>query len=120
MGFVAGQKIPLIVTMNNPTTVEVRGVEIQMKKHIVYTSSTPYIMSKHEEAEIYFVRHGTPFTRNKKVYNIEVTIPYVVPSSRNEFTSVLTISYMIYIKAKVKIKFKFSLQYLQLMKVFDF
>lgn len=101
--YVVGQKIPIKVSINNASNVDIRQVEFTLVKHVTYTSETPCINQKCGELEIQRMCHGRFFNRFKKQYNVEMEIPQTVPSTNSPLVKVVNVKYTLNIKAKVRL-----------------
>lgn len=100
-GFVVGQVIPVKVTVNNPTSNEIDHIEIKIIKCVAFTSQTPHHKTRHEEFLVREMFHGGSFHSCKKEYNIDMEVPFTVTSTCNPLVTVLNVSYMLKVKAKV-------------------
>lgn len=102
-GYVVGEKIPIKITINNPSNVKISQVELKLKKHIRYKSQQK--KTKSEEVELCKMCHGSTFSRDKREYNIKMEVPFAVPTIDNPLVTVFNIHYELTIKAKVILSF---------------
>lgn len=100
-GFFVGQKIPLHITINNPSSVNITHVQMRLKKLIEYNCQTPLSESKHEGAQVHEMSHGKLFSNGKEEYNVDFEIPDTVASTNNPLVSVINIKYKLSVIAEV-------------------
>lgn len=103
IGFVVGQKIPIKVSINNPSNVKIVHVEFSLEKRIRYTSYTPINKNHFGEFEIQRIHYGSPFSRCKKEYRGELKVPPTVPSTNSSPTQpqIIDIYYILVVRATV-------------------
>lgn len=101
-GLIAGQTIKVTVDITNPTDIVISNVQISLIKYTSYRSTCPKDRVKLEENKRHQIITGDAFCNDTKIYDVNFTVPDTVPSSTNNTSRVLNISYEIHVKATVK------------------
>lgn len=99
-GFVAGQNIPITITVNNKSKIDVKEIQIALKKIIHYNSQTPR-KKRRERIELAAECHHTGVPRKSADITVaQLNLPSVPPTNI-AFCSVIQSSYEIHVVAKV-------------------
>lgn len=99
-GFVAGQKVDVIVNVNNNCDVVVDEIKVSLKKCMSYNSTTPRKFTMEDFKPLEIKRLPGIEKRERKTLNLSFDIPAIPPTNQG-FSSVISLCYQIEVKAKV-------------------
>lgn len=99
-GFVAGQAVPISVTINNESKINVDEIKISLKKIIHYNALTPRRRTRERVESAAEVRHSGVPAKSKGNAYAQLNLP-AVPPTNVAFCRVLQVSYEIHVVAKV-------------------
>lgn len=99
-GFVAGQSVPITITTNNESNVDIKEIKVSLKKIIQYTSQTPSHKTRERVESTSELRHSGVQRKSKENIVAHLTFPPVPPTSIM-FCSIIKVSYAIQVVAKV-------------------
>lgn len=99
-GFVAGQAVPITVTTNNESNIDVKEIKVSLKKIIHYNSQTPKTKTRERIESTSEIRHSGVERKSKDNIVVHMTLPAVPPTNLT-FCSIIQVSYVIQIVAKV-------------------
>lgn len=98
-GFVAGQRVDVIVDVNNNCDIEVDEIKLSLKKCIMYRATKPKKFTNEKVKPIEEIRLLGVGRRSKETFNVSLVIPTTPPT--NQFSKVISLYYQIEVKAKV-------------------
>lgn len=99
-GFVAGQTVPITIATNNESNVDVKEIKVSLKKLIQYNSQTPRNKTRERVESSAELRHSGVPRKSKENTVVHMILPAVPPTSLT-FCSIIKVSYVIEIVAKV-------------------
>lgn len=99
-GFVAGQAVPISITTNNESNIDVKEIKISLKKIIQYNSQTPKTKTRERIESTSEIRHSGVERKSKDNTVVHMTLP-AVPPTNITFCSIIQVSYIIQVVAKV-------------------
>lgn len=99
-GFVAGQTVPITITANNDSNIDVKEIKISLKKIIHYNSQTPKRKTRERIESTSEVRHYGVQRKSKDQIVAHLVLPSVPPTNIT-LCSIIQVSYIIQIVAKV-------------------
>lgn len=99
-GFVAGQTVPITITANNDTNIDVKEIKISLKKIIHYNSQTPKRKTRKRIESTSEVRHYGVQRKSKDQIVANFILPSVSPTNII-LCSIIQVYYVIQIVAKV-------------------
>ena len=97
-GYVSGQSIKVSVEVSNQTNINIDSIRVSLKKLVQYNSQTPRAKSREEIVNMAEVRSLGVKKEETGSFEIELPIPSVPPSNK-DFSKIITISYVVQVKA---------------------
>lgn len=100
-GFIPGQVIPIEISYNNKSQIDIDTTKIAIVRNIRYTSDRPYKI-KVEPEEVIKTQYGGVGRGDEKTYNTEITLPLALLSSSAKICRVIQVSYELKVEAVAK------------------
>jgi hypothetical protein len=99
-GYVSGQNVPVSISVNNESNVEVTEVAVELVKILHYVSDSPRVRTRERIERVTISTGPGVAIKSKSSTNTSIMIPPVPPSNLGT-CRVMTLSYEVHVVAKV-------------------
>lgn len=100
VGFVAGQKMCIVIDVSNNSNITVDEIKLSLKKTVCYNATLPGKFTKEKMEPVEVKRLGGVGKHDKTTFDVPFEIPAIPPTNQG-LCKVISIHYEIEVKAKV-------------------
>ena len=92
-GYAPGQKIPILLTINNESNEDIYAGKVKLKKRIIFESRTPRVKTRHDDFEIGVEEYPEVLRLTKKEFKLFFQLPSIPPSTTTALSQCVRIEY---------------------------